>query len=118
MHKVDYIVDDPESAERGPSVTDNLKKVLYSIHLPAKPPNPPMDTMIAMPIRNKMMMAGIAAIAAVTMNITMSEKSSSMPVSFTSMGFDAGRQAKLTDEEFAVIEQVRDKTLAKPVSLE
>ena len=31
---------------------------------------------------------------------------------------DVGRQAKLTDEEFAVFEQVRDKTPARPVSFE
>jgi plasmid stability protein len=31
---------------------------------------------------------------------------------------DLGRQARLTDEEFAVFEQVRDKTPAKPVSFE
>lgn len=31
---------------------------------------------------------------------------------------DIGRQAKLTDEEFAVFEQVRDKTPARPVSFE
>ena len=35
-----------------------------------------------------------------------------------SMLAEIGRQAKLTDEEFAVIEQVRDKTPAKPVSFE
>ena len=29
-----------------------------------------------------------------------------------------GRQAKLTDKEFAVFEQVRDKTPARPVSFE
>lgn len=29
-----------------------------------------------------------------------------------------GRQAKLSDEEFAVFEQVRDKTPSKPVSFE
>ncbi|MCU7917991.1 MAG: Arc family DNA-binding protein [Candidatus Thiodiazotropha sp. (ex Epidulcina cf. delphinae)] len=31
---------------------------------------------------------------------------------------DIGRRAKLTDEEFAVFEQVRDKTPAEPVSFE
>lgn len=31
---------------------------------------------------------------------------------------DMGGQAKLTDEEFAVFEQVRDKTPARPVSFE
>ncbi|MEJ2415807.1 MAG: Arc family DNA-binding protein [Exilibacterium sp.] len=31
---------------------------------------------------------------------------------------DIGRQAKLTDEEFAVFDQVRDKTPAKPVRFE
>lgn len=31
---------------------------------------------------------------------------------------DVGRQAKLSDEEFAVFEQVRDKTPARPVSFE
>ncbi len=31
---------------------------------------------------------------------------------------DIGRQAKLTDEEFEVFEQVRDKTPARPVSFE
>lgn len=31
---------------------------------------------------------------------------------------EIGRRTKLTDEEFAVIEQVRDKTPAEPVSLE
>ena len=31
---------------------------------------------------------------------------------------DIGQQAKLTDNEFAVFEQVRDKTLAKPVNFE
>ncbi len=31
---------------------------------------------------------------------------------------DIGRRSKLTDEEFAVIEQVRDKTPAKSVSFE
>lgn len=31
---------------------------------------------------------------------------------------DIGRQAKLTDEEFAAFEQVRDKTPARPVSFE
>lgn len=31
---------------------------------------------------------------------------------------DIGRQAKLTDEEFAVFGQVRDKTPARPVSFE
>lgn len=31
---------------------------------------------------------------------------------------DIGRRAKLTDEEFAVFEQVRDKSPAKPVSFE
>lgn len=31
---------------------------------------------------------------------------------------DIGRKARLTEEEFAVFEQVRDKTPARPVSLE
>lgn len=31
---------------------------------------------------------------------------------------DIGKQAKLTDDEFAVLEQVRDKTPAKPVNFE
>ena len=31
---------------------------------------------------------------------------------------DAGRQARLTDEEFAVFEQVRDKAPAKPATFE
>ena len=31
---------------------------------------------------------------------------------------DMGRQAKLSDKEFAVFEQVRDKTPARPVSFE
>ena len=31
---------------------------------------------------------------------------------------DIGKQAKLTDDEFAVFEQVRDKTPAKPVNIE
>ena len=31
---------------------------------------------------------------------------------------DVGRQAKLTDKEFAVFEQVRDKTPARPVNFE
>jgi antitoxin FitA len=31
---------------------------------------------------------------------------------------DMGRQAKLRDEEFAVFEQVRDKTPSRPVSFE
>ncbi len=31
---------------------------------------------------------------------------------------DIGRRAKLTDEEFAVFEQVRDKTEARPLSFE
>jgi antitoxin FitA len=31
---------------------------------------------------------------------------------------DMGRQAKLSDEEFAVFEQVRDKTPARPLSFE
>lgn len=31
---------------------------------------------------------------------------------------DIGRQAKLTDEEFAVFEQARDKTPARPVSFD
>lgn len=31
---------------------------------------------------------------------------------------DIGRQAKLTDEEFALFEQVRDRTPARPVSFE
>lgn len=31
---------------------------------------------------------------------------------------DIGRRAKLTDEEFAVFEQVRDKTPARPMSFE
>ena len=35
-----------------------------------------------------------------------------------SMLAEIGRQARLSDEDFAVIEQVRDKTPAKPVSFE
>ncbi len=31
---------------------------------------------------------------------------------------DIGKQAKLTENEFAVLEQVRDKTPAKPVNFE
>ena len=31
---------------------------------------------------------------------------------------DVGRQAKLTDKEFAVFEQVRDQTAARPVSFD
>ena len=31
---------------------------------------------------------------------------------------EIGRQAKLTDEEFAIFEQVRDKTPARPVRFE
>ena len=31
---------------------------------------------------------------------------------------EIGRQAKLTDEEFAIIEQVRDKTPARPMTFE
>ncbi len=31
---------------------------------------------------------------------------------------DIGRQARLSDEEFAVFEQVRDKTPSRPVSFE
>ncbi len=31
---------------------------------------------------------------------------------------DIGRQIKLTDEEFAIVEQVRDRTPAKPVNFE
>lgn len=31
---------------------------------------------------------------------------------------DIGKQAKLTDNEFAMLEQVRDKTPAKPVNFE
>ena len=31
---------------------------------------------------------------------------------------DVGRQVKLTDKEFAVFEQVRDKTTARPVTFE
>ncbi|WP_404413841.1 Arc family DNA-binding protein [Vreelandella aquamarina] len=31
---------------------------------------------------------------------------------------DIGKEAKLTDDEFAVFEQVRDKTPAKPVNFE
>ena len=31
---------------------------------------------------------------------------------------DMGRRAKLSDEEFAVFEQVRSKTLARPVNFE
>lgn len=31
---------------------------------------------------------------------------------------DMGRRAKLTDQEFAVFAQVRDKSLARPVSFE
>ena len=39
-------------------------------------------------------------------------------VKLGSMLAEIGRQAKLTDEEFAVIEQMRDKTPANPVSFE
>jgi plasmid stability protein len=39
-------------------------------------------------------------------------------VKLGSMLAEIGRQAKLTDEEFAVIEQVRDNTPANPVSFE
>jgi plasmid stability protein len=39
-------------------------------------------------------------------------------VKLGSLLMDMGRQARLTDEEFAVFEKVRDKTPAKPVSLE
>lgn len=39
-------------------------------------------------------------------------------VKLGSMLAEIGCQAKLTDEEFAVIEQVRDKTPANPVSFE
>ncbi|MDC9620732.1 Arc family DNA-binding protein [Xenorhabdus sp. XENO-7] len=35
-----------------------------------------------------------------------------------SMLAEIGRQAKLSDEEFTAIEQVRDKTPAKPVSFD
>ncbi|NHB92345.1 MULTISPECIES: FitA-like ribbon-helix-helix domain-containing protein [Photorhabdus] len=35
-----------------------------------------------------------------------------------SMLTEIGRQAKLTDEEFTAIEQMRDKTPAKPVSFQ
>lgn len=35
-----------------------------------------------------------------------------------SLLMDVGRQARFTDEEFAVFEKVRDKTPAKPVSFE
>lgn len=35
-----------------------------------------------------------------------------------SMLAEMGRQAKLTDEEFELIEQLRDKTPARPVSFE
>jgi plasmid stability protein len=31
---------------------------------------------------------------------------------------EIGRQAKLTDEEFAIFEQIRDKTPAKPLKFE
>ena len=31
---------------------------------------------------------------------------------------DVGRQAKMTDKEFAVFEQVRDQTAARPVSFD
>ena len=31
---------------------------------------------------------------------------------------EIGRQARLTDEEFAIIEQVRDKTPARPMTFE
>ncbi len=31
---------------------------------------------------------------------------------------DMGRQARLSDEEFAVFEQVRDRSLSRPVSFE
>lgn len=39
-------------------------------------------------------------------------------VKLGSLLMDMGRQARLTDEEFAVFEKVRDKTLANPVSFE
>jgi plasmid stability protein len=39
-------------------------------------------------------------------------------VKLESLLADIGRRTKLTDEEFAVIEQMRDKTPATPVSLE
>lgn len=39
-------------------------------------------------------------------------------VKLGSLLMDMGRQARLTDEEFAVFEKVRDKTPARPVSFE
>ena len=39
-------------------------------------------------------------------------------VTLGSLLADIGKQAKLTDDEFAVLEQVRDKTPAKPVNFE
>lgn len=39
-------------------------------------------------------------------------------VKLGSLLMDMGRQARLTDEEFAVFENVRDKTPARPVSFE
>jgi plasmid stability protein len=39
-------------------------------------------------------------------------------VKLGSLLMDMGRQARLTDEEFAVFEKVRDKTPANPVSFE
>jgi len=39
-------------------------------------------------------------------------------VKLGSLMADIGRRAGLTDEDFAVFEQVRDKTPAKPVSFE
>ena len=39
-------------------------------------------------------------------------------IKLRSMLAEIGGQAKLTDEDFALIEQVRDKTPAKPVDFE
>jgi plasmid stability protein len=39
-------------------------------------------------------------------------------VKLGSLLMDMGRQARLTDEEFAVFEKVRDKTPVNPVSFE
>jgi plasmid stability protein len=39
-------------------------------------------------------------------------------VKLGSLLVEMGRQAKLSDEEFAVFEQVRDRTPARPVSFE
>ncbi len=39
-------------------------------------------------------------------------------VKLGSMLADIGRQARLSDEEFATFEQVRDRTPARPVNLE